>query len=329
MSEEFTEFYYQQPFHDDQRRNTGATSFPYSGSLSSAYTHDASSTFSADHNSSVHNNLQMFDPSYLSFTEFLHGSTDRNSFSGAFGLSPTSSEAFSVVKEEKTPAVGGGETPATPNSSISSSSTEAAAGDEDSNKGKKEVKETLEDAEDGGSKKDAKGKKKGEKKQRQPRFAFMTKSEVDHLEDGYRWRKYGQKAVKNSPYPRSYYRCTTQKCPVKKRVERSFQDPSTVITTYEGQHNHHLPANLRGNMVAGMFAPSMLTPPLVPTEGRPSFPQELLVQMPHLYSYGGDGGTSNAYHQQTLSTPHQQFHQFPDYGLLQDIIPPLFPKQEP
>lgn len=31
----------------------------------------------------------------------------------------------------------------------------------------------------------------------------MTKSEVDHLEDGYRWRKYGQKAVKNSPFPRS------------------------------------------------------------------------------------------------------------------------------
>lgn len=30
----------------------------------------------------------------------------------------------------------------------------------------------------------------------------MTKSEVDHLEDGYRWRKYGQKAVKNSPFPR-------------------------------------------------------------------------------------------------------------------------------
>jgi hypothetical protein len=54
----------------------------------------------------------------------------------------------------------------------------------------------------------AKGGKagKGEKRARQPRFAFMTKSEVDHLEDGYRWRKYGQKAVKNSPYPR--YVCT-------------------------------------------------------------------------------------------------------------------------
>lgn len=45
-----------------------------------------------------------------------------------------------------------------------------------------------------------KGKMK--KKEKGERFAFMTKSEVDHLEDGYRWRKYGQKAVKNSPYPR-------------------------------------------------------------------------------------------------------------------------------
>lgn len=44
--------------------------------------------------------------------------------------------------------------------------------------------------------------KKGQKRPREPRFAFMTKSEIDHLEDGYRWRKYGQKAVKNSPYPR-------------------------------------------------------------------------------------------------------------------------------
>lgn len=48
-----------------------------------------------------------------------------------------------------------------------------------------------------------KAKKTNQKKQREPRFAFMTKSEVDHLDDGYRWRKYGQKAVKNSPFPRS------------------------------------------------------------------------------------------------------------------------------
>ncbi|CAN6297719.1 unnamed protein product [Urochloa humidicola] len=88
--------------------------------------------------------------------------------------------------------------------------------------------------------------KKGQKRTRQPRFAFMTKSEIDHLEDGYRWRKYGQKAVKNSPFPRSYYRCTNSKCTVKKRVERSSTDPSVVITTYEGQHCHHIGAYQRG-----------------------------------------------------------------------------------
>uniref|UniRef100_A0A803KZF6 WRKY domain-containing protein n=1 Tax=Chenopodium quinoa TaxID=63459 RepID=A0A803KZF6_CHEQI len=35
-----------------------------------------------------------------------------------------------------------------------------------------------------------------------PRFAFQTKSSEDILDDGYRWRKYGQKSVKNNIYPR-------------------------------------------------------------------------------------------------------------------------------
>ena len=41
------------------------------------------------------------------------------------------------------------------------------------------------------------------KKATRPRFAFQTRSADDILDDGYRWRKYGQKAVKNSIYPRS------------------------------------------------------------------------------------------------------------------------------
>uniref|UniRef100_A0ACD6A0S5 Uncharacterized protein n=1 Tax=Avena sativa TaxID=4498 RepID=A0ACD6A0S5_AVESA len=94
--------------------------------------------------------------------------------------------------------------------------------------------------------------KKGQKRARQQRLAFMTKSEIDHLEDGYRWRKYGQKAVKNSPFPRSYYRCTNSKCTVKKRVERSSDDPSVVITTYEGQHCHHTTSFQRGVGAAAM-----------------------------------------------------------------------------
>ncbi|EEE52588.1 hypothetical protein OsJ_34894 [Oryza sativa Japonica Group] len=37
--------------------------------------------------------------------------------------------------------------------------------------------------------------------------------------DGYSWRKYGQKQVKGSEFPRSYYKCTHPTCPVKRKVE--------------------------------------------------------------------------------------------------------------
>ncbi|CAH2057291.1 unnamed protein product [Thlaspi arvense] len=50
---------------------------------------------------------------------------------------------------------------------------------------------------------DKTGGKKGKKKIRFPRFAFRTTTQVDILDDGYRWRKYGQKAVKNNKFPRS------------------------------------------------------------------------------------------------------------------------------
>ena len=36
----------------------------------------------------------------------------------------------------------------------------------------------------------------------EPRIIVQTTSEVDLLDDGYRWRKYGQKVVKGNPYPR-------------------------------------------------------------------------------------------------------------------------------
>eukprot|EP00252_Welwitschia_mirabilis_P027335 TRINITY_DN9359_c0_g1_i1.p1 TRINITY_DN9359_c0_g1~~TRINITY_DN9359_c0_g1_i1.p1 ORF type:complete len:207 (+),score=32.19 TRINITY_DN9359_c0_g1_i1:128-748(+) len=80
--------------------------------------------------------------------------------------------------------------------------------------------------------------KRREKQKRQPRYAFQTRSEVDILDDGYRWRKYGQKSVKNNRYPRSYYRCTQESCRVKKQVQRHPRDERIVVTTYEGTHNH-------------------------------------------------------------------------------------------
>ncbi|KAF3445598.1 hypothetical protein FNV43_RR10774 [Rhamnella rubrinervis] len=81
-----------------------------------------------------------------------------------------------------------------------------------------------------------KSKVKVRRKLREPRFCFQTRSDVDVLDDGYKWRKYGQKVVKNSLHPRSYYRCTHNNCRVKKRVERLSEDCRMVITTYEASN---------------------------------------------------------------------------------------------
>ncbi|URD75698.1 WRKY transcription factor [Musa troglodytarum] len=81
----------------------------------------------------------------------------------------------------------------------------------------------------------------------EPRVVVQTLSEVDILDDGYRWRKYGQKVVKGNPNPRSYYKCTSAGCPVRKHVERASHDPKAVITTYEGKHNHDVPAAKTAN----------------------------------------------------------------------------------
>ncbi|KAL6845611.1 hypothetical protein ACP4OV_025106 [Aristida adscensionis] len=57
--------------------------------------------------------------------------------------------------------------------------------------------------------------------------------------DSWAWRKYGQKPIKGSPFPRAYYRCSSSKgCPARKQVERSQADPDKVIVTYSFEHNH-------------------------------------------------------------------------------------------
>ncbi|KAG2638002.1 hypothetical protein PVAP13_2NG560500 [Panicum virgatum] len=59
-------------------------------------------------------------------------------------------------------------------------------------------------------------------------------------EDGYNWRKYGQKHVKGSENPRSYYKCTHPNCEVKKLLERSLDGQITEVV-YKGIHNHPKP----------------------------------------------------------------------------------------
>ncbi|KAL7125724.1 hypothetical protein ABFS83_14G135300 [Erythranthe nasuta] len=65
------------------------------------------------------------------------------------------------------------------------------------------------------------------------------------INDGYYWRKYGQKDILGANYPRAYYRCThryTQGCLATKQVQKMDKNPSTTTTTtnsqvvYKGTH---------------------------------------------------------------------------------------------
>ncbi|XP_008792407.2 WRKY transcription factor 22-like isoform X2 [Phoenix dactylifera] len=68
--------------------------------------------------------------------------------------------------------------------------------------------------------------------------------------DLWAWRKYGQKPIKGSPYPRGYYRCSSSKgCLARKQVEKSQSDPAMLVVTYTAEHNHPLPTHR--NSLAG------------------------------------------------------------------------------
>nr|QCV57286.1 WRKY transcription factor [Fagopyrum tataricum] len=95
----------------------------------------------------------------------------------------------------------------------------------------------------------------GNRTVREPRVVVQTKSDIDILDDGYRWRKYGQKVVKGNPNPRSYYKCTYPSCSVRKHVERAAHDLGSVITTYEGKHNHDIPAARGSSHLAARVPP--------------------------------------------------------------------------
>ncbi|XP_059669369.1 probable WRKY transcription factor 27 [Cornus florida] len=122
-------------------------------------------------------------------------------------------------------------------------------------------------------------------------------TEVELASDMWSWRKYGQKPIKGTPYPRHYYRCNTSKgCAARKHVERSSSNADKFMVTYIGEHTRHrlihrnlaavkarnkassshkpTPGNLMEAPPLNIFNPSSSSPTPMMMEGESDVPQK-------------------------------------------------------
>ncbi|KAL2921951.1 putative WRKY transcription factor 53, partial [Bienertia sinuspersici] len=89
------------------------------------------------------------------------------------------------------------------------------------------------------------------------------------IEDGYNWRKYGQKDILGANFPRAYYRCTHrmfQGCLATKQVQRNDDDPSFFEVTYRGKHTC--------SQASSSSLPSNPTPKIQPVDTHNALPQQ-------------------------------------------------------
>lgn len=112
---------------------------------------------------------------------------------------------------------------------------------------------------------------------------------------------------------RSYYKCTSPGCPVRKHVERASHDLRAVITTYEGKHNHDIPAargsnsvnrplpeNYNGRSNSNNNAAAMATRPSSVNHPQAPFSLEMF-QNPENFAFSGFGDPVGSYTNQSLS----------------------------
>lgn len=72
-----------------------------------------------------------------------------------------------------------------------------------------------------------------------------TGAQVQGLDDGYKWRKYGQKGLKSPDgtveVVKSYYRCNVRGCPMRKQVEKYAHNDQVRVVHFLGSAHNHLP----------------------------------------------------------------------------------------
>ncbi|XP_011076813.1 WRKY transcription factor 55 [Sesamum indicum] len=138
-------------------------------------------------------------------------------------------------------------------------------------------------------------------------------------EDGYTWRKYGQKEILGSKYPRSYYRCTHQKfyeCPAKKQVQRLDDDFFTFEVTYRDNHTCHMSSTAPSAAVPvpGPPLPPATTtavhPPVLPFSSSLPTTHHDWLSMQIFHDLGGVSAGGSSTGAGSSSAPR-----FPDYQL--------------